>query len=493
MRPYLVLGLLWLGCASAPGGSKSALVEPDEVPEKENVYLVPLDEAMLVTRQLLEARKYDVFEREEGRVLLTSTVEPGTNPADFRAWERYYVKGESLGPRQSVVRIFRLRYNQQENVIESPPKMIGAREEEECKAAQKRAFDRDLGAGAADLETFRMARGKRDLELERQLLARLEMVPALELVGGNAAVPIRSVVVDGWGETPGEPVPSSECGAPLPGAEPLLMPAQTVLLADPLGTRELPVVAARLLCDAASKGFPVALGLSLPASEQALLNEYLASEGNSRDVGRFLVRSSFWRRVYQDGRSSRSVLWLLEQVRRLRASGRAVELVAFDSEEASGDAREAEMARHLLEYRKAHPQSWLLALAGGVHVRTAGVEWDEAYAPLGVRLARELPSVRALAVGFERGTQFTCRYNVWEKVTCDLFAISPTQEARQLAGGAQGVQLFSSASPEGFHGRLYVGALSASPPALLRLARASAEQPAAEPKSASSEAKEAAK
>jgi len=78
-------------------------------------------------------------------------------------------------------------------------------------------------------------------------------------------------------------------------------------------------------------------------------------------------------------------------------------------------------------------------------------------------------------VGFQRGTQFACRYNVWEKVDCNVFAISPTDEARQEEGAASGVHLYPQPSPEGFHGRLYVGALSASPPALQRQAHTSAK------------------
>jgi hypothetical protein len=211
---------------------------------------------------------------------------------------------------------------------------------------------------------------------------------------------------------------------------------------------------------------PVALGLSLPASEQALLDEYLASPGRPSDLEALLRRGAFWRRTYQDGRGSRAIVWLIEQARRLRASGREVSLVAFDSNGASGNAREEEMARHVLAFRQRHPDVWMVVLAGGVHMRTARVGWDGDFEPLGARLSRVLPSVRALDVGFVRGSQFSCRYNVWEKVECNVFAISPTQEALQGPDAAQGVRLFAEPSPEGFHGRLYVGALSASPPAL---------------------------
>jgi hypothetical protein len=291
-------------------------------------------------------------------------------------------------------------------------------------------------------------------------------VPALEVVGGAAPAPVRSILVDEDAAAAEQKSPPAACAEALAGSEPLLAPKLTLLLADPLGTRELPTAATQLLCDASAKGTPVAVGLSIPSSEQFLLEQYLASEGRSQDLQSMLMLSNFWRREYQDGRSSRAMLWLIEQARRLRASGRAVSLVAIDSTGASGNAREEEMASNVLAFREKNADAWMLVLAGGVHVRTQGVAWDSDFEPLGARLVRARPGVKALDVGFERGTQFACRYNVWEKVECNVFALSPAEEARQAPGTAPGVQLFAEPSQDGFHGRLHVGALTASPPAL---------------------------
>ncbi|MFP2910002.1 hypothetical protein ACLESD_34185, partial [Pyxidicoccus sp. 3LFB2] len=262
---------------------------------------------------------------------------------------------------------------------------------------------------------------------------------------------------------------------------PLLAGGQTLLLADPLGTRELPSAALRILCEASSKGLPVVLALSLPATEQPVLDTYLASEGLEHDAQELLRGSSFWRRVHQDGRSSRAMLWLVEQARRLRASGKPVSLVAFDVDKGGGNMREEQMAKRLLEHRSKAPDAFMLVLAGGTHVRTTNVGWDGDYEPMGLRLAKALPSVKALDVGFTRGSQFSCRYNVWDAVECNVFAISPTKQARQASTVSAGVQLFPTAQQDGFHGRLYVGALNASPPALQAGAAAVSEAPRATP------------
>lgn len=477
MRFHWMLGLLCLGCASLTKDLHDEGAGEEEVPTEETVYLVSLDEALLTMRHVFEEQRYDVFEREGHHELYTSAHEPGVNLPGNRTFERYFVKGAALGPRQSVVRVFRLRYREQDTNIEVKPKWLNERIEDEEKYLARKTFERFTFDGVPDMEGFKMVRGTRALPLERKLLAKLEMVPSLELVGGKASAPVRSVQVEGWEEDVAHAAPVA-CGQPLPGVEPLLTSGHTVLVSDPLGTRELPEAAARMLCDAVEKKLQVALALSLPSEDQASLDEYLASAGGNEDLERLLVVSSFWRRVYQDGRSSGAVLRLIEQARRLRAQGNAVTVLAFDSNSASGNSREEEMARNLIAYRQANPDAWLLALAGDVHVRTKPVSWDKDFEPLGSRLIRALPGspVKALEVGFARGSQFSCRFNVWEQVECNVYALSPSVEVRQEPGTPRKVALFSSPSDRGFHGRLYVGALNASPPVIQRATQPVAQQ-----------------
>lgn len=492
MRLYgmlLGVGLACAGCSTLTrplGAVRDDETGEYETPKQETVYLVPVEDAMMMTRRILEEQNYDVLEKEDGMVMFTSAHEPGKNTKGSRTYERYYIKGEKVGPRQSVVRVFRLRYDETNRVLEIPHQALGPSDETRgavddpdhpfdanhvvksstaARGTMHRYNDNPF-PDAPGIEGFQLVRGNRDVGIEHVLLERLEMVPSLELVGGNTSVPARSVVLEGWTEsTETAPVPAPDCATPVAGAAPLMSQGQTLLLADPLGTRELPAAALRMLCEAASKGMPVTLALSLPVAEQPLLDTYLASAGSSQDAQELLRGSSFWRRTHQDGRSSRAMLWLVEQARRLRASGRAVSLVAFDVEKGKGNEREAQMAKNLLDARSKSPDAWMLVLAGGTHVRTASVSWDSGFEPLGMRLAKALPSVKALDVGFTRGSQFSCRYNVWDAVECNVFAISPTKQTRQFSTVADGVKLHAGPQ-EGFHGRLYVGSLNASPPAL---------------------------
>ncbi|QSQ20363.1 hypothetical protein JY651_34635 [Pyxidicoccus parkwayensis] len=505
MRLYGMLvgmGLACAGCATLTrplGAVRNDETGEYETPKEETVYLVPIEDAMMMTRRILEEQRYDVLEKEGGMEMFTSAQEPGKNVVGSRSYERYYIKGEKVGPRQSLVRIFRLRYDETNKVLEIPHQALGPSNEtvsaindpdhpfdanhaiKSSPGAQARMHDYNANPfpEAPAIEGFQLVRGNRDVSIEHTLLERLEMVPSLELVGGNTSVPARSVVLEGWAEaTETAAAPVAECGTPVEGAAPLMGKGETVLLADPLGTRELPSAALRMLCEATSKDLPVTLALSMPTTEQPLLDTYLASAGSSQDAQELLRGSSFWRRVHQDGRSSRAMLWLVEQARRLRASGKAVSLVAFDVDKGKGNEREAQMAKNLLDARGKNPDTWMLVLTGGTHARTASVGWDSDYEPLGMRLAKVLPSVKALDVGFTRGSQFSCRYNVWDAVECNVFAISPTKQARQASTVSPGVQLYTEPHQEGFQGRIYVGALNASPPALQATAAAVSSGPA---------------
>ena len=448
-RLGMMLGLLGCaGCATATRGLADRY-NPEtgryEAPKHELVYHLPVEDALMTTRYLFEKDRYYVTEKEGGLEMFTSFI-PDVMPP-----ERFYIEGKRLGPRQALVRVFRLRYSQE-----------GVSAPDEPGRSEKQAPVLEAFSNVPGLEGYRPAHGFRDLAVEQKLLELLEMAPALELVGGNPPVPFDPAVLGEKGETPAAS-PAPACGAPVENAASLFAAGGVLLVADPLGTHEVPSVALRMVCEATAQGLPVTLALSIPAPEQPLLERYLSSDGGPEAVQQLLSDSAFWRRTYQDGRSSRAMLGLVEQVRRLRISGRDVALAAIDSDKARGNEREARMAQHLLGAQSKRPQAWTLVLAGSVHARTTEVSWDGDYEPMGARVARALPSVRFLDVGFQRGTQFACRYNVWnEGVECNVFGISPGPEAWQ-----------SSKQPNGFHGRLYLGSLTASPPALTVGARSS--------------------
>jgi erythromycin esterase-like protein len=212
----------------------------------------------------------------------------------------------------------------------------------------------------------------------------------------------------------------------------------------------------------------VVVGLSLPAEEQPALERYLASAGGRADQDA-LLSEPFWRQVPRDGRSSRALLVLIERVRRWRASGLKLELLAYDGRDLKGNAREEAVAHRLLQRRRAAPQATLLVLGGNYHVRTDGgvLPWSSSFKPFGHRLAQAGVALKRLDTAFQRGSRWTCGVNRHDEAECRIYATAPTGQSYSAPGKALGVELFPSVSGEGFHGLLHVGVLSASLPALM--------------------------
>ncbi|HYO67627.1 MAG TPA: hypothetical protein VEU33_16245, partial [Archangium sp.] len=250
-----------------------------------------------------------------------------------------------------------------------------------------------------------------------------------------------------------------ECGMSVIGLSGRTPKGQVMLLGELHGTREVPRFVALSTCQAASRGIPVTVGLEMPVENQERVRRFIASAGTEHDRA-LLMESPFWRSPYPDGRSSQAVAQLLEQLRWLRAQGLDVEVFVFDHPELQGEAREAAMARSVQSQVEAGPERFFLISTGNIHPRTRpGVPWDLGYRPMGYMLARSLPSLVSLDVAYDSGTAWIC--SVGDTLEC-----GERTTKGQDNGNRYFVSFFDQPSEAGFHGVFYVGAVSASPPAV---------------------------
>jgi hypothetical protein len=261
------------------------------------------------------------------------------------------------------------------------------------------------------------------------------------------------------------------CGAPVAGMDEVLTPGGVLLLGEQHGTREVPAFVGALGCHVASAGVPVVVGLELPREEQRALRRYLKSDGG-KEARASLVEGGFWRRPYQDGRSSEAIVALVERLRVLRTQGLSVSVFAYDAP-GQGSQRAAAMAQRVLEVRKTAPKSTFLLLSGNVNARTTrGAEWDETFTPMGWHLVRAKQPVRTLDLRYSRGTAWGCNLVAGEgqKLDCGANPAVPPP-ARQgdkviFRGPRAFVELTPEHGHEGYDGIFYVGPLTASPPAV---------------------------
>ena len=88
-------------------------------------------------------------------------------------------------------------------------------------------------------------------------------------------------------------------------------------------------------------------GHELPVEQQSAIDAYLSNQAAPVEVER-LTSQEFWRRPYQDGRSSEAMLGLLAEVKRLRAAGLYIDVRALEDRGLSGDVKDSLMAERLL-------------------------------------------------------------------------------------------------------------------------------------------------
>lgn len=238
-----------------------------------------------------------------------------------------------------------------------------------------------------------------------------------------------------------EPVPAPLLDAPL------------VVLGEVHGTEQVPAFVARYVCSAARRK-PVRLALEMPAAEQARLDAFMGGAGTA-DEQAALLAGPFWRRDFQDGRSSQAMLRMLESLRKMRAAGAPVDVIAYDS---SGAGREAGMAQHLRAAMARHGGSAFVVLTGGLHAtRTRGNRFNPNFESMTYLLADLKPL--SLTVVTDGGSAWVC--NGQAAAACGAKNWTINQGARPQSGSVA----LDAPSPQ-FDGSFHVGATTASPPAV---------------------------
>lgn len=164
-----------------------------------------------------------------------------------------------------------------------------------------------------------------------------------------------------------------------------------ILLGEKHATAEIPRLAAALVAELSAHE-AVVLALEIPRSEQAAMQGYLDSDGGA-DARAALRAGPYWQvfGTQHDGRRNEDVLDMVEQLRRLKAAGRDIRLLPFDTlpgATRSHHERDRAMADYLREHFDANPAARFVVLAGNVHamLRKPGYAPPEMQQPMGAYL-----------------------------------------------------------------------------------------------------------
>ena len=251
---------------------------------------------------------------------------------------------------------------------------------------------------------------------------------------------------------------------PVEGLDPLLSSGTVLLLGEMHGTEQSVRFVSRASCLALGKGLSVTVALELPRKEEAALTAFLASEGSAADRAAFLEGSPFWS-DRQDGRTSEAMLALLDDLRRFRRAGRPLRVTWIDSP--FDPQRDRLMAERLGEAIAGAPKDLFLVLTGNLHNRlNRSTPWGQEKEWMGYHLLQRRPAARLVSLDYA--------YSGGEAWACIKQKPEDPEECRvwPMGGKDRGPKPFVEAretmDERGHHGFYYVGALTASAPAIPR-------------------------
>ncbi len=236
--------------------------------------------------------------------------------------------------------------------------------------------------------------------------------------------------------------------------DPLLRPRQVLAVGEWHGTAEFPALIGRIVAAAIARTLAVTVALEVPCSEEP---------------GRF---GPFWRRrpEFQDGRSSRAMAGLVDDLVTRRSDGDDVEIVFMDGPWVAPGSpvpldwlhlveqrRDEVMANFVLNAAAARPRALTLILAGNQHTRVDGGSGDGSGQPaLGYYLTRWHPDLVSLLARSSGG-------HAWV-LTGEPDGGGGPRPIPDDADLPPGAAWAAQPGPDGHHGYVHVGRLTASPP-----------------------------
>ena len=227
-----------------------------------------------------------------------------------------------------------------------------------------------------------------------------------------------------------------------------------VLVGEMHGTTETPAIFADLVCSAKAAKRPIVVGIERPVAEQDAINAFMDAGKHAAAVDTLLAQTGWHKPL--DGRSSRAMLALLEELRAMKAQRTVTEVVAFDAARPDEPAakREERMAGVLTGAASRYPGALVIALSGNLHP-SKGPLSHFGYPMMGTYLpAAATVSLLVADLGGE----------AWysDGKGCEPHKLGST------AGSERGITMSGSAAPmRGYDGVLSTGAIAtASPPAI---------------------------
>ena len=201
--------------------------------------------------------------------------------------------------------------------------------------------------------------------------------------------------------------------------------ARWVLLGEPYhGTVEQPPAAVDLICAIIKAGRPVAVAIEHAASEQPMLDAYMASDGGP-SARQALFKAVNWDPRFVDGKSSEAMLQFIDWLRVQHQWGNVTSVIAFDATEAEDSADRNMRMAVTLRAMGLGDREIIVVLTGSYHARkrVAQEKGEIVRSP-----AFLLPRSRTVSILIRNdgGNAWIC-----QEQGCHVYPVGPRRHARR--------------------------------------------------------------
>lgn len=256
---------------------------------------------------------------------------------------------------------------------------------------------------------------------------------------------------------------------------------KVILIGESHGTVETPLLVESLLCHSLKSGYKTALALEIYDEDNRYI-DFIHSDGGQVSLNALFTGDWMWEGQFTDGRSSLAMLKLLNVARIYKVSNAKIDLITFQAGDiydqkfsdanSRSQAYENKMAENVLS--KVDNYDKIIGLVGSVHARRAHYKRGQLSYDL-MAFHMPLPESLTFKVVSNGGTAWNCRGP--EPEDCGAYPSEASVDPKSALASTTGFSILLNNNsyirdvkdryfkPDWYDGVVYVGDVTASPPA----------------------------
>ena len=201
---------------------------------------------------------------------------------------------------------------------------------------------------------------------------------------------------------------AQQCNSIPDGITKLFKSGNVVLFGEVHGTKEMPEHFFDVVCNANKTNKKIKIGIENSYKLTSILQQFINAKNLDDSINQ-LMKTKFWSKEYQSGRSSVDMLELLKSIRKLNLDSNNIEIFSFDHQ--GGGHQEGYREQLIVGsiFKHVDKNTLMLVLTGNIHSRiTHGRPWDESAKNVGALLKEKYNATHSVYLKSSGGDGWIC-------------------------------------------------------------------------------------